>query len=68
MTTATHATSESRCANCGADQSTGLTLERGRWLCFACLPLPTAACGCTRAAAYRHTPAEGFTCRHGNQV
>lgn len=65
-----HATPTTCCAACGTtDQLRGIALSAGRWLCSSCQPaLKATVCGCTRANAYRHTPSEGFTCRHRNQV
>jgi len=65
-----HATPTTRCASCGStDQGRGILFDGSRWLCTDCQPrLRTAPCGCTRNEAHRHTPSEGFTCRHGNRV
>lgn len=49
----------------------GITLEptdRAGEVSHVAPALPVAACGCTREQAYRHTPADGFSCRHGNKV
>lgn len=66
-----HVTTTTSCAACGTtDQLRGISYDArtSRWLCTTCDVPRTAKCGCTRADAYRHTPSEGFTCRHRNAV